>query len=805
MIIHHLLIALRHIRRNKLYSIINISCLAIGIAVAMTIMLYVLHERSYDRWHANASRIFSVSTASSFGTETFSSTRVSYLTGPGALLSSPAVEGMTRTANGSEAVELQNPDMPQVRFREGESFLYADSNFFQFFSFRLLRGRPAEVLVRPFTVVLTETAARKYFGNTDPVGKTLMLDSGYRLEVTGVAADVPSNSTIRFELVASLATMREMKKSKDFFTDQQLQSGVFSTWLLLKRAADTAQAGLALSHMALTAAGKVRMERGGDQESHRFTLLPIGDTHLKVNTWAGNSRYLAPLSLAAGVVLLLALVNYMSLATARAAARAGEVGVRKVLGADRKKIAAQFYIESALFGVISFVLGGLFFLCLRPYFCNLMHLPIDTRFLFTPMVLGFFGVLLVVVVVVAGSYPSLVLSGYRPVAVLYGKLSRERSGERIRKGFIMLQFTLSMALVSCSFVIGKQLFHLRHMDTGVSRENVVTLPFEGTIGHYGAYKREVAALPSVQQVGTSISSLYTGMLYMVLLKAPGTTVPMNLSMAVVDSPLIRLLGLKWVQAPPQGSTWYDKDHLLLNEAAMEAAGLTGNVIGQKLLMGEKPVTVAGVLKNFNFNTLRVPISPFGIEVASDPDKEWGSGIGGCLYVRIGPHTNVPTVIEAIKKIYSKYDARTPFSFQFLDEAFNSDYKMEDRLADLMTGFTVITILIACLGLFALATFAARQRVREIGIRKVLGASVASIGTLLSRDFLRPVLLAILIASPLSWWLMNNWLQDFAYRTPLSWWIFPAAGLGLLAVALTTVIVRTLKAARANPVDNLRAE
>jgi putative ABC transport system permease protein len=331
------------------------------------------------------------------------------------------------------------------------------------------------------------------------------------------------------------------------------------------------------------------------------------------------------------------------------------------------------------------------------------------------------------------------------------------------------------------------------------------LPFGGTMGHYGAYKHEVGALLQVQAVGTSISSLYTGMLYWLQLKVPGKTAPMNLEAVAIDSSLIRLLGLKWEQAPLTGSSWYDENHLILNQAAVQEAGLAGEIVGQRVEVGGKPKTMAGVLKNFNFNSLRERIKPFGVMIVDDPDKVWGTGFDGCLYVKIGAHANVPTVIEAIKKIYAKYDQRTPFEFQFLDEAFNNDYKMEDRLAGLMGAFTLVTIVIACLGLFALATFAAQQRMREIGIRKVLGASVASIGALLSKDFLRPVLLAIGIACPVAWWVMHKWLEDFAYRTTLSWWIFGGAGIGLVLVALGTVLSRSLRAGRANPVENLRAE
>jgi len=806
MFINHFLIALRQMRRNKLYSVTNIFCLAAGIAVTMTILLYVLHEHSYDKWHAGSDRMFILHTPSSFGSQSFVNDRVTYITGPSAR-SSSAVEAMVRMMPGYLGIELQNPAMPQARFRENDHFLFADSNFFSFFSFRLRRGRPADVLARPFTVVLTETAAKKYFGTVDPLGKTLQLDSKYPVEVTGIVEDVPVNSSIRFEVVTSMATMGGMDNYKPYLEEGlQLQSGSFNTYVKLKRSSDSALVAGELTHLALVAAGKAPKPQGFaslNNESHRFVLFPIADIHLKSISGKINSRYLMPFSLAAGIVLLLALVNYMSLATARAAARAREVGVRKVLGAGRSKIAGQFYLESALFALASFLLGGVFFLWLRPCFFDLVGVQMAGGFLLSPVVLVFFGALLAVVILIAGSYPSLVLSGFRPVAVLYGKMSRERSGERIRKGFIVLQFTLSMALVICSAVVGKELYYIRHVDTGINRENIVMFDFDGTMEHYGAYQREVAALPSVEETATSCAELYTGVTWLNSLQVPGQVAPLNISGLCVDSPFIHMLGLTWAQ-PPRGA-WSGRGRLLLNQAAVEAAKIDGDVIGRQVQVDKESVTVTGVLKDFNYLALRNPIGPLGIQVTDNPDNTWGPGLGGCLYVKLRAHANVPTVIEAIKNIYTKYDNRTPFTFRFLDEAFDNQYKAEDRLAGLMSVFTFITILIACLGLFALATFSAEQRVREIGIRKVLGASVASIGVLLSRDFLRPVLLAVVIACPLSWWTMHRWLEDFAYRTTLSWWVFALSGLGLLLVALSTVLVRSLRAGQANPVDNLRSE
>ena len=807
MLKNYLLLALRVIRRNKLYSLINVCCLAIGIAVAMTVMVYVLHEHSYDGWHKNAGRIFAVSTSEKFGDDIWQNYQLSYLTGPLIRQTDPSVEAMVRTFRAIFNLDLQNPELPGAHFSEESRFHFADSNFFSFFSFRLLRGRAATVLNRPFSLVLTEKAAKKYFGAADPVGRILIMDGKYRMEVTGIAADPPSNSSFQFDFLTAMSTLGALEQYNPYMQDQQVHTGTFATWLLLRNPSDVPKVERNLGQLSMKPEEKAleASEHGyGDSASHQYTLQPLADGHLKRPNAGPLKRYLNIFTLVATLILLLALVNYMSLATARSSIRAKEVGVRKVLGAARSRLAEQFYVESGVYALLSFLLAILLFWIFRFYFFRLINLRIDNRFLLSPVVIGSFVGLLVVVILVSGSYPALVLSGFRPVAVLYGKMSRQLGGERVRKGFIVLQFTISMGLVTGSFIIGKQLYYLRHMDNGFDRENVIMLPFGVTLTHYSAYQREVAALPAVRQVATAYYKLFTGSTNVQLIDVPGKS-PEALEGIEVDSTFISLLGLKWKEAP-YGGELFGRDRLLLNEAAVEKFGLGPRATGKTIKSNGTVITVAGVLKNFNYTSLRREIMPFGVAVRPDVSKVWDSSWGGgCLFVKIGAHVNVPTVIASINTIYKKFDQRSSFDFQFLDDAFNETFTLDDRLAGVVDLSTMITILIACLGLFGLATFSAQQRMREIGIRKVLGASVASIGALLSRDFLRPVLLAIGIACPVSWWVMHKWLEDFAYRTGLSWWVFGGAGLGLVLVALGTVLSRSLRAARANPVENLRAE
>ena len=428
-------------------------------------------------------------------------------------------------------------------------------------------------------------------------------------------------------------------------------------------------------------------------------------------------------------------------------------------------------------------------------------MKIDSAFLWTPAIAASFGGLLALVIVASGSYPSLVLSAFRPAAVLYGKGTSGRGGERVRKGFIVVQFAISMILILCSVMVEKELHLIRHSVTGVDRENIVMIRFGTSLPHYEAFKREVEGLPGVQEAATAHYPMYGGY-ELWSAQVEGSDKQMMMSILDVDNDFTHLLGLQWKTPPPVAQALYDGKHILLNEQAVAKLGLTGGVIGRKLRMGDGEFQVGGVLKDFVYGSLKNEIGALGLFMGRDSARRWGTTTNGWMFVKVKAHVNLPTMIASLKSVYGRYDHDLAFEYRFLDEAFDRVYKAEDRLAGLMGLFTGITIVIACMGLFALATFAAQRRVREIGIRKVLGASIGSIGGLLSRDLLRPVLLAVVIASPVSWWLVHRWLEGFAHKTAFSWWVFVASGAGLLGIALATVLFRSLQAARANPVDNL---
>jgi len=448
-------VALRNLTNNKLYSVLNIGGLAMGISVCMLIMVYVAYDLSYDRFHKNAGRIFYPgATINIVGDEGFYD-GMSYVSGPILKSADPGIESFLRVNAMTQSKIIENVAAPERKFTERKLML-ADSNFFAFFSFALLKGDPNTVLSRPFTMVITQGAAQKYFGDADPIGRTLQYDGKWLFEITGVAANPPSNSSIDFDFVGSSASAKSMHEAEDDSTSATVGPGRFVTYLLLRDAGHTG---------ALTRLMASLRKDSHDKFGFDYSLRALVHLHNDSDS-PTNVKYRKIFPLVAGLILLLALINYMSLATARSAIRAKEIGVRKILGADRGNIVKQFYIESGMYGLISFLLALLLFGALRPAFYRLLQVQINETFLHSPYVVFIFSALLVLTIAISGSYPSLVLSSFKPVKVLYGRLGKQKVSAFIRRLFTVLQFTISVALIICSIVINRQIYFFRHTDTG---------------------------------------------------------------------------------------------------------------------------------------------------------------------------------------------------------------------------------------------------------------------------------------------------------------------------------------------------
>ena len=790
MIRNYFMVAWRNLVRYKIYSAINITGLAVGLAACMLIVLYVGHESGYDRFHKNADRIFWVQTKLKLGNDSVFMPFLNFSAGPMVKQRIPSVESFLRLRKDDQNTIIQNPEKPSVKFAENK-FLFSDSNFFSFFSFNLLRGNPQQVLSRPFSLVISQSAVRKYFGNADPIGKTLRYNNGYNFLVTGISADAPSNSSIDYDFIASMSSMSSISEQVDLVKNEKND---FTTYFLLRRDGRISAVENELKRLT-------KERDGDDAASFRYVSTSLPNLHVVSSLDTTNIKYLRIFPFVAALVLLLALINYMSLSTARASIRAREIGVRKVLGAGKNTIAVQFFAESALFTTISFILGYVICFLFQPFFFDFLHIGIDSSFLYQPAVLMSFGGLLIITIAVAGTYPSLLLSAYKPVSVLYGKLGRTGT-INVRKVFTVFQFSIAIIFIICGIVMQRQMHFFRHKDTGINRENIVMVPFGSNVSkHYAAFKGEVRAVPGIRQISIALHPLFKG--YDMMGITPPATGKMILMPTLdVDQQFIPMLGLKW-KLPPSDSFFYrTKNKIVLNETGVEKLSLGQNPINQKVDQFE----VAGVLKDFNWSSLEYKIDGLLLSVTTDDDSaaQW-NGKGGCLFAKINPGTNIPTIIDELGRIHSKFDSENPFEYYFMDDVFNDLYKAEERLAKILASFTILAIVIACLGLFGLISFMAVQRTKEIGIRKTLGASVQSIVRLLSGDFLMLVIIAFILASPAAWYFMNQWLQDFAYRIQINWWIFLLAGTIAVIIALLTISTQAVKAAIANPVKALRSE
>lgn len=791
MLKNYLTIAWRSLTTSKTYSWINIMGLALGLSACMLIMLYAGHEWSYDRFHKNAPRIYWVQAKLKLGSDSVYMPYLPYSTGAVVKSTTPSVDGFLRVKQPDRDAVVQNVQSPSLKFTEN-GFLFADSNFFNFFSFRLLAGNKVQVLQNPFSVVLSQTAATRYFGNKNPIGNTIRYNNAYDFVVTGVAEDPPSNSSIAYDFIAPVSSLLSMSDQEDLVHNE---APAFSTYFLLSHPSHTVQLEARLQQL-----GKTQNQSGNGAIRH--IALPLKDFHTYADIDHSHKKYLKLFPAVAGLILLLAIFNYISLSTARSAVRSREIGVRKVLGANRRALALQFFMESGLYTTIAFALGYLLCLAFQPFFFRFLQIPMDSSFLYHPTVLFTFALLYGATVLLSAIYPAVMLSAFKPASVLYGKFSGQSGGISVRKFVTVFQFSISVVLITSGMIIQRQLHYIRHVPTGIQRDHVVMIPFGSNVGKNSmAFKKEVEALPSVERVSAALHPLYKGYDLMGI-KPKNATAMMLLPTMMVDQHFISLLKLKWA-APPVDSAFTPnrKEVAVLNETAVERLNLGPQPIHQRV---DNQFEVAGVLKDFNYTSLQNKIEPLCLFIVRDSDTSalWAHQ-GGCLYAKINTHADVALLTGQVKKIYEKYDREKPFEMHFMDEAFNAQYKAEDRLSKILGAFTAFAVLIASLGLFGLATFMAVQRTKEIGVRKVLGASVQNIVLLLSKDFVTLVLLAIVLALPVAWWAVNRWLQNFAYRINMEWWMFAAGGLFVVVIALLTVSFEAVKAAIANPARNLR--
>lgn len=789
---NYLKIALRNLWKSKVFSAINILGLTIGITVCMMIFLFIMNEFSFDNFHADNNRIYRVMRGFKRDGE---EKKVAYLSGPYA----PALQNDFEGQIESTIRVGQNDNL--ITFGE-HSFhekrvLNADSNFFTFFSFPLVMGNPNTALQNSGSVVLSETTAKKYFGSRENAfGKTLMLDNDTPLEVTGIMKDVPVNSHLEFDLVVPLSNYANQSWMRIW-----INNGVYT---YVKLAPQIAEAQVEKAFPAF-------MEKymGANMRQYGFdftlSLSPLREVYFHNDSFDGvrhGDKTIVYIFLSIAVlILVIACINFMNLSTIRAAERSKEVGLRKVLGALRNNLVWQFIGESVLLTAISCVLAiGLLFLVM-PWYNELLGHAINISW--SSMYIWFF--LLGVIIAVgflAGSYPAFFLSAFSPIQALKGKLRLGKGGSSFRQALVVVQFSISVFLIVGTIVITRQMDYVRNKQLGYNQEQSVLVRIDNNdiFENMNVFKTELqknSAVHAVSIMSGEPGGFFDGHMFNV----EDHSEKWNARTEFADFEFVKTLGLKII-AGRDFSSSFPTDTMgavLINKTAAGKLGWTPDqAIGkwiENTVRDSSRRMIVGVADDFNFQSLKSDIEP--LVIAPNRDRR-------VAVIKLKPG-NIQAGVSVIEDVYKSVASAYPFEYSFLDQQFHEMYQKDIRQQTILSLFASLAIFIACLGLFGLASFTANKRFKEIGVRKVLGSSVRDIVLLLSKDLLKPVLIANCIALPVGYYVMTNWLQEFAYKTPVSWWIFAMAAMLTFIVAFATVSIKAIKAAIANPVKSLRTE
>ncbi len=777
-----------------MFSMINILGLTVGITCCLMIFLFIINEFSYDDFHKNGKDIYRVMRVSNLDGQ---KRNIPYLSPPyaSALLNDypDAIKSTVRVSPDNDLVTYNN-----VSFNEKKIYL-VDSNFFQFFSFHLLKGNSATVLKDLLSIVMTVSSAKKYFGNEDPIGKIIDFNKKLRLTVTGICEDVPANSHLDFDMVVPISNWSDSP-----WMNQWPNNGLF-VYVQLKPGANVASLEKHFPSFMDKYMGKYYKENGFKMG---LTVHPLKEIYFEGESpfdpvKHGSKKMVYIFMSIALLILTIACINFMNLATARATDRSKEVGLRKVLGALRAQLASQFLFESLLFATVAAILAvGLLQLVMPAYNSFLGYeLPPywNNKWLYI-----FLAGVIVVVGLVAGSYPALLMSSFSPVESLKGKFRVGTQGVFFRKALVVFQFAISVLLIISVTIVMKQMHFVRHADLGFDKEQsmIVRLDNGKIDDNKNQFKEELEADPAVKSVSL-MSGEPGGFHDIYSFEAqgkPGEKLMLNTEFS--DLQYAKTLGLTMIAGRdfspsfPTDST----NSVIINESAATALGYTPQqAVGtwvKNITADSTRRMIVGVVKDFHFTSLKEPIGP--LVVSAKP----GDRRLALIKIRT---SDLPAAVGRFKKIYTTAAPDYPFEYTFLDEKFSQLYKSEVKQETLLSVFSAIAICIACLGLFGLASYTAIKRTKEIGIRKVIGSSVQNIVFLLSKDLLKPVLIGTIIAIPVGYWIMQKWLQGFAYRIEISWWLFVVASLIAIFIALITVSFQAIKAAIADPVKSLRTE
>jgi putative ABC transport system permease protein len=780
--------------------------LAVGLATCLLISIFVIDELSYDRFNQKADRIYRVDSEINFGG---SHQNMAVAPDPlGATLKRdfPQVEQYVRFRDyGGFRVKKGTENVYENRV------IHTDPTVFDVFTLPLIAGDKNTALTDPTSVVITEKMAMKYFNTTSAIGRTMVMNDGTNYIVTGVLKDIPTQSHFNYDFFVPLNT--EESKQGSWLSHN------FSTYIVLKEGADPKKLEAQFEPFISKYVGPQAqsflnttyedLKKGGSYI--KYSLMPLTQIYLHSNKVAeigqrGNIQYIYIFSAIALFILLIACVNFMNLSTARSSNRAKEVGVRKVLGSQRGNLITQFLTESIFISFLSLVLALCIAQALLPVFNQLAGKEIEIGLLSKPWLLPSLLALMLLVGVIAGSYPSFYLSSFQPISVLKGKLAGGFKNGWLRSSLVVFQFSISIVLIVGTVVIYSQLKFIRSKDLGFNREQILVVQNGYALGDQAkTFKNEIKNLKGVEAVtmtGYLPTGYYRGDSPLFSDASLDQKSAVSMQNWYVDEDYVPTLKMQMVKGRNYSAQMLtDSTGLVINEAAAkqlpfnDPIGKTVYYVLDFQARAVKPYKIIGVVKDFNFNSLREKVTPMALFYAEEK---------GSFAIRFQT-ADAASIIAQVENKWKSMVAKEPFSYSFMDEDFDRIYQGEQRVGKIALSFSVLAILIACLGLFGLVTYAAEQRTKEIGIRKVLGASVSNIVNMLSMDFVKLVVVAILIAFPLAWYFMNRWLQDFAYRITIDWKVFLIAGFAAMLIAIITVSAQAVKAALTNPVKNLRTE
>lgn len=781
-------IAWRNIVRQKAYSLLNIAGLSIGMACSILILLWVQNELSYDRFHPRAEQLFRLTCSA------------------GDFRAAVSAAGMARGLK-SELPQIKNglriskwaPKLVEVGDKklEEKRVIYADSNFLDFFTFPLLAGNKATALQDPGGILITEEMAMKYFNTRHAVGKTIRMDNKDNFTVAGVLANTPPNSHLQFDFLIPMKTLA--RTSFDLQNDSW-NNFVFYTYLELD--AQTAASSSARDKLIKQMFSVFKSH--GPTIQLDFELQRVTDIHLHSNyqldvAGHGNIQYVNVFFVVAIFILVVACINFMNLATARSERRAKEVGLRKVVGANRYQLVFQFLGEALIFSFLSLVIAiGLVYLLL-PIFQMLAEKNLTIQLLDGKLLLSLIGIAMLTGLL-SGSYPALFLSGFAPVKVLKGKMKVAGGNLLFRNALVVTQFVVAIVLLVGTAVVYKQLHFIKNRNLGFDKSNLLYVPMNGELWAKQQALKSMLAQNQLTENFTVISSLPTevesGTVDVVWDGQTSRNQVVFPSMDV-DENFISVFKTEVLAGRGFEKRFTgDSSAFMINERAMQIMGMNiGNAVGKNLSLGDQKGTIIGVVKDFHFKSLQYAMEPLILRL-----NKWG----GVAMIRTNAGKNEQT-IAALEKINHQLNPAFPFQFGFLDKDLDNLYRSEQQMGSIFNLFAGLAIFISCLGLYGLSAFMAEQRTKEIGVRKVLGATVAGVVGLLSQDFLKLICIAIVIASPIAWYAMNQWLQGFAYQTTLEWWVIALAAVLATGIALFTISFQSIKAALMNPVKSLRSE